>query len=366
MESLPLHQWHQAANARFGIVNETEVVSDYGDALQEYAFLRRTAGVLDLAYRSRLCLTGADRVRFLNGQVTNHIAALRAGQGCYAALVNSKGRMESDLHVHCLPDELLLDFEPGLTSAVRDRLGKYLVADEVEVVDLKPHYGLWSVQGPEAATVLAHLHWPVQLPELEYQSVTVRDDTLGERLIVAIGRLGGQGFDLFVPAAAAAAVGDQLVAAAGQVNGGLAGWEAMELLRIEEGIPRYGQDMDAGNIPLEAGLEARAVRYNKGCYIGQEVINRIHSIGHVTKTLHGLLLPDDLPQLPARGDKLLQEGKPVGYITSSRRSPAFQRNLALGYVRKEVIDGGHILSLVTASGHVPAQIVALPFSKASL
>src|SRR5579883_1900764 len=147
--SLALHELYYGLNARFAEVNGCEVVADYGDWQAEHAALRESAGALDLSFRSRICLTGADRLRWLNGQVTNNVKDLRAGQGCYAALVTAKGKLESDLNIFCLPDELLLDFEPGLTERVTQRLDKYIIADDVQVVDVAAHYGLLSVQGPK-------------------------------------------------------------------------------------------------------------------------------------------------------------------------------------------------------------------------
>ena len=119
--------------------------------------------------------------------------------------------------------------------------------------------------------------------------------------------------------------------------------------------------MDETNIPLECGIESRAVSYTKGCYIGQEVINRIHSVGHVNRELRGLRLADDLKSLPQKGDKLLLAGKEVGYVTSAVKSPALNANLALGYVRREANQIGNELTLRTAAGESPAKIVALPF-----
>ena len=114
--SLMLHEFHHSLGARFAELNGAEIVNDYGDWLAEHAALRETAGVLDLSFRCRICLTGADRVRFLHGQVTNDVKKLRVGEGCYAAITTNKGKMESDLNIFCLADELLLDFEPGLTG----------------------------------------------------------------------------------------------------------------------------------------------------------------------------------------------------------------------------------------------------------
>src|ERR1700743_788287 len=150
MNPLTLHEFHQSLDAHFSALNGTEVVTHYGDSLAEHAALRESAGVIDLSFRSRICLTGADRARFLHGQVTNDIKRLRTGEGCYAAITTAKGKMESDLNICVLQDELLLDFEPGLTAKISQRLEKFIVSDDVQVVDVAPHYGLLSVQGPKA------------------------------------------------------------------------------------------------------------------------------------------------------------------------------------------------------------------------
>ncbi|HEX4265260.1 MAG TPA: glycine cleavage T C-terminal barrel domain-containing protein [Verrucomicrobiae bacterium] len=366
MSSLSLHELHHSLAAQFRQIGQTEVVASYGDVRAEHAALRETAGVLDLSFRSRICLTGADRVRFLHGQVTNDIKRLRAGEGCYAAVVTAKGKMESDLNIYALQDELLLDFEPGLTVAISQRLERYIVADDVQVVDVAPHYGLLSVQGPEAATVVEALKIFGELPAKPFQSVKISDETLGEIYLVNQPRLVGNGmngFDLFVPIGSLGAVADKLIAAAKLADGRACGWDAFEMARIEAGVPRFGADMDESNIPLECGIEARAVSYNKGCYIGQEVINRIHSIGHVNKELRGLRLADDSSALPAKGDKLFHDGKEVGYVTSALKSEALDANIALGYVRREANAAGTELILRSASGETKVLIVELPFLK---
>src|SRR5207248_10587267 len=150
MKNLVLQKFHEGLNARFTEVNGMEVVNHYGDPLAELAALRGAAGVLDLCFRSLLCVLGADRQKFLNGQVTNNVKDLKVGEGCYAALVNAKGKMQSDLNIYVLENEILLDFEPGYSAAVAQRLEKFIIADDVQAVDVAPHYGLLSVQGPKA------------------------------------------------------------------------------------------------------------------------------------------------------------------------------------------------------------------------
>ena len=363
MNPLMLHEFHHSLGARFGELNGTEVVTGYVYVPAEHKALRESAGVVDLSFRSRICLVGADRVRYLHGQVTNDVKKLKAGEGCYAAVTTAKGKMESDLNIFCLADELLLDFEPGLTEKITQRLEKYIVADDVQIVDAVPHYGLLSVQGPKAEEVVKAIGLFAEVPAKPLGSVKISESMLGEIYLVCNGRIGSIGFDLFVPNNSLGAVADKLVAAAKAVGGGACGWTAFEMARIEAGIPRYGADMDETNLPLECGIDGRAIVYNKGCYIGQEVINRVHSFGHVNKELRGLRLADDLTALPVRGDKLFRDGKEVGYVTSVVKSPELNAVVALGYVRREANQIGNELVLRTAEGEGKAAIVVLPFMK---
>jgi len=361
MNPLSLHEFHHSLGARFAELNGMELVADYGDESGEHAALRQSAGVLDLSFRSRLCLVGADRARFLHGQVTNDVKKLRPGEGCYAAITTAKGKMEGDLNIFCLAEELLLDFEPGLAQKISQRLEKYIVSDDVQIVDAAPHYGLLSVQGPHAEGVVQALGLFAEIPQKPFASVKISDATLGEIYMANNARLGTAGWDLFVPTHSLGAVADKLVAAAKQTGGRACGGRAFETARIEMGIPRFGADMDETNIPLECGLEARAITYTKGCYIGQEVINRIHSVGHVNRELRSLRLGDDLKKLPQRGDKLFHGGREAGYVTSAVKSPLLNANIALGYVRREANQIGTELTLQTAEGETPVKVVELPF-----
>src|SRR3989454_7772442 len=161
MNALELHKIHDGLNARFTEVGGMEVVEHYGDPLAEHAALHEAVGLLDLSFRSRLCLTGADRQKFLNGQVTNNVKDLKIGEGCYAALVNAKGRMQSDLNLYLLENEILLDFEPGYGAAVAQRLEKNIIAADGEGGGVAPHYGLLSGQGPKAIEALTKNLAPV-------------------------------------------------------------------------------------------------------------------------------------------------------------------------------------------------------------
>jgi folate-binding protein YgfZ len=357
-----LHEFHRKLGANFSPISGAEVVANYGDAVAEHAALLDSAGVFDLSFRSRLVLTGADRARFLHGQVTNDVKSLRAGDGCYAALTTAKGKLQTDLYIYALADELLLDFEPGLTAAVSERLEKYIVADDVQVVDVAPLFGLLSVQGLKAEAAVRGMGLTIDLPAKALGSARIDDPTFGEIYLMNQSRLGHSGYDLFVPVAAVAALLEKLVAAASVVGGRPCGWDAYEIARVEAGVPRFGADMDETNFPQECGIEQRAMSYQKGCYIGQEVLNRIHTVGHVNRSLCGLRLPNDLPSLPSKGEKLFSSGKDVGHVTSAVYSPVLKANLALGIVRQESNRVGEQLSLRQPDGGPSVMIAQLPFA----
>jgi len=363
MTPLALHEFHAALHARFTEVNGQEAVEDYGDWLAEHAALGQRAGVLDLTFRSRLVLTGADRVRLLNGQVTNNVKDLPAGYGCYAALVTNKGRMQTDLNIYILPEEILLDFEPGLSASIEERFNKFIIADDVQVMDAAPHYGLLSVQGPQAWTVVAQLELNFAKPENTLHSCSINDETLGEVYCINHARTGTAGFDLFAPIHSLAALADKLTAAAKQIEGRACGWRALETARIEAGIPRFGAEMDETNLPPEAGIDARAISYTKGCYVGQEVIARIRTYGQVAKALRGLRFPDALKDLPHKGDKLFFGEREAGYVCTAINSPALSANIGLGYVRREHNQIGANLKVRTGTGEVAVIITEIPFTR---
>jgi folate-binding protein YgfZ len=362
MSPMVLHDRHACLGARFGTVNGFELVLGYGRLLSEYQALRQTAAWLDLGCRTRLCVLGRDRLRFLNGQVTNDLKALRPGEGCYAALVTAKGRLESDANLWHLGDEFLLDAEPGFAGPITQRLERYAIADDVQIRDVSPHYGLLCVEGPRSAAALeaAGLRLGGPFPVRPFTFTELEHPEWGRCYLMNHPRFALPGFDVFVLTGALPAAAEKLFAGVRAAGGGAVGWEAAEIVRVEAGIPRFGADLDATNLPPEAGLEARAISYSKGCYLGQEVIARLRTYGQVTRTLRGLRLSQDSP-LPARGDLLFHDGQAVGHVTSAVPSPALNSGIALGYVRREVNEPGRNLVLRTAAGEQTALVTALPF-----
>ncbi len=362
MNPLGLHDFHRGLGARFMDVGGSEAVGHYGNPPAEHAALHFSAGVIDLSFRGRLCVLGADRRQFLNGQVTNNVKDLKTGQGCYAALVTAKGRMQSDLTIYCLENEILLDVEPGYGPTVKTRLEKFIIAEDAQVVDAAPDYGMLSAQGPKAAALVEKLALGLAIPGEPMALTGVRHPALGEIYLTNRARTGSAGFDLFAPAGSMQSLAAGLNAAAAGLEARWCGWGALETARIEAAIPRFGADMDETNLPPEAGLENCAISYNKGCYIGQEVIARIRTYGHVAKSLRGLRLAGPLRQLPRRGDKLFKDEKEVGYVTSAAVSPILNAGIALAYVRREANQTGASLMVQTSEGKFAAEIVETPFA----
>jgi folate-binding protein YgfZ len=363
MNKLELHEIHQGWGAVFTTVNDCEVPLAYGHPNSEYRSLRDSVALLDLGFRSRLCLLGADRKRFLHGQVSNDVNRLQPGRGCYAALVTAKGRMQSDLNIYCLQNELLLDFEPGLTAIVKERLQKYVIADDVEIVDAAPHYGLIGVAGPKALELCERAGLGLPDPGVSFGIASRTTPLWGEVYLAWRPAPALPSLQIFAPVAAQADLLQRLAGLARELGGGPCGWQTLEVARIEDGTPRFGADMDDTNLPPEAGIEASAISYSKGCYIGQEVIARVRTYGQVAKKLRGLDLGAALDTPPIRGARLLHQGREVGSLTSVVWSPRCERWIALGYVRREINQEGAVLEFSSGDRLLPAIIVPLPFAK---
>jgi len=357
MDRLPLAPFHSRHGARFLDLNGKEAASDYGDWRAEHKALREGAGLIDMSFRSRLCIVGADAQKFLNGQVTNNVKDLKVGQGCYAALVSAKGKMQSDLNIYRLENELLLDFEPGMTEAVKQRLEKFVIAEDAQLIDVGPLYGLLRVQGPKAATIIAELPWLTTAPHEPMGIAAIQVDAFGELYLAFHPGPPSPAFSFFAPVEFLERLAEALVDPVGR----LCGWQALETARVEATVPRFGIDMDETNLPPEAGLDACAISYSKGCYIGQEVIARIRTYGQVAKTLRGIKISTNDEQLPARGAKLSFNDKEVGCVTGAVASPHCQSNIALAYVRREANAVGTELLVEIDGRKIPAKVQTSPF-----
>jgi folate-binding protein YgfZ len=333
----------------------------------EYLALTGTAGLLDRSGRGRLRLTGGDRRAYLQGILTNDIAALASGTGCYAAMLTAQGRMISDMRVLELGDAILLDLPSHTAAPIRDRLEQFIFSEDVAVADMTASLRQVGVYGPQASTVLAATldrlrlagepapgaAWLDQLP----LNGNGRWDVRGTPAIVArTDDYGVEGFDVFVDQTAAGEFTKTLIDAGAM----RVGEEAADVCRIEAGRPAFGQDMDEDTIPLEAGIEDRAISHSKGCYVGQEIIIRVLHRGHgrVARRLVGF----DTDGLVAPGDRVYAGERDIGFVTSVAHSQALDRPIALGYVHRDFVAPGTNVSVAAAAGApVAARVAALPF-----
>ncbi len=335
-------------------VGGREAVAVHGDGEAEYQAARRAVALHDASYRDLLRITGEDRSSFLHGMVTQEVKNLPPGTAAYAAMITVKGAMVADARILKRQDDLLLDMEPGMGAKVREFLEKYLISEDAELHELTGEQGLLRLVGPQVEVVLTAAQGA---PFEALAHNALRQASIAGESVLLVGNtaLEAHGVDLLVPRTGLATVWRALLEAGGPHGMKPLGFETLELLRVEAGVPRYGQDMGDTTIPLEANL-THAISYNKGCYIGQEVIARATFRGHMNRKLTGLLL-GDTEAVP--GTELKVGEKKVGWLTSVVRSPAKGQRVALGYVHRDFLEPGTQLTL--AAGPATVSVAALPF-----
>jgi folate-binding protein YgfZ len=336
----------RAHGAVFGA--EAPGAAHFGDAQGEYEAMRGAAAVVEIPWIERLRATGGDRIGFLQGMLSNDVAVLEPGRGCQALLLNEQGKAVGDLVVLAGDDVIALD-GVAATSTVRAALERFVVADDVELLPAAAAH-VFAVVGPRASEVLDRLglrardevfaHVPTAIPEDEPHLVRVPGPGVG----AVVCR---------VPAAMAGDWWERCVAAGARA----AGIEPFEVLRVESGVPRHGRDVLADTLALEAPYEG-AISFRKGCYLGQEVMERVTARGHVNRKLVGVEI--DGGDLPTPGAHLFAGDRDVGWTTTVVRSWRLGRTLGLAYVRREHIEPGTVLALEAPGGRT-AVVRALPF-----
>lgn len=310
------------------------------DLLEEYEAVTRAAGVVALDHRGVIEMTGRDRARFLHGMCTHDIKKLQPGHGTMAAVVQRQGKMVAEIVVRATDHALLLEIERSNLQPAIDHLSRYVVADDVAIkpADLR----ILGLYGPASADIIgaggmADFHFVTQ----------------GETLVSRDRMMGVEGFRLLVPAAGEAGTRARLVTAGARAVGP----GAIEILRIENGFPRWGADMDATLLPMEAGLEPAAISYTKGCYIGQEVIQRVKTYSEPPSVMVHLSIKAPAP--PAPGAPIRAGDRAVGRITSAAVSPVTGKISALGIVEKVFKNAGTRLSVEGGT----ATVAALPWHR---
>ena len=341
----------RAAGATFARFAERELPACFRGVDSEWAAVRHGCGLLDARFRGLLRLTGADRTAFAQGMLSNDVARLRDGAGTYAALLTQPGKIVSDLRVYALADMLWLDVPAHRREAVRDGLEHHIVADDVELAVDEAWSPLVALEGPDAVRTLHALSGEAvdDLEPFAHREIRIQEH---QARVAAVSHTGESGYLLF----GAVEIGAALWERCREAGATAVGMCALDVLRLEAGIPWYGCDMDESFLISEVGLET-AISYKKGCYLGQEVVERVASRGQVQRKLIGLLCEGRTA--PPRDAKLIREGEEVGWITSAVWSPARKSVIALGYARRGCWDPGS--EVAVGEMQVAARIVPLPF-----
>lgn len=347
----PLLEVMRQAGATLAAVEERAVATQFGDAAAEYRALRESAALVDLPWLERLRVTGGDRVTFLQGMLSNDVAKLAPGGGCQALLLNEQGRTLAELLVLASDEALVLDGVASALAAARPALERFIVADDVELMEPSEPQRTFAVLGPEAAAVLERLGLPTPAEPYAHAPAAMLET---EPHVVRVPSPGIGGFLVHVPLAAAAAWWRHGLDDGRAVAAGL---DAFEVLRIESGVPWHGRDVTGETLALEAPYEA-AISFRKGCYLGQEVMERVTARGHVNRKLVGVELTGDV--VPPAGARLFAGDREVGWVTSAARSWRLARVIGLAYVRREHLTPGTALTLEAGDG-AAVTVRALPF-----
>jgi len=321
-----------------------------------YDAARHRAAFLDRSHRGRIVVSGAERASYLQGLLTNDIVALKAGRGCYTAYLTAQGRMIADLYAYELGHVMLLAMTGGVKDAVMAKLDQFIFSEDVQLGDVTDTFAQIAIVGPEAAASVASIVSGVgedALREMAEHANARGEWAGGAAIVTRVTDIGEPGFELYVDRAQSGALKETLV------NAGVVELDAAtaEAVRVESGAPLFGRDMDEETIPLEAGIEARAISFSKGCYVGQEVIIRVLHRGHgrVARKLVGLTVDGD--RVPEAGSTIRSGDREIGHVTSSTASPALQRPIALGYVHRDFVEPGTTVTV----GDQGATVTALPF-----
>lgn len=342
---------------------------------EQYRAIKEGAAIGAIAPRYAIGVAGKDRAGYLQGLLTNDIHALTPGAGCYAAWLTPQGRMLTDMHIFESGDMILMDVPANVLPATLRRLEQFLFSEDVQFADLSGTLQAVWVHGPAAASVLEQAltvaSGPVAGPAAGLASGLVaglsswpeyrnaRAEFGGVPVVVArVSQLGVPGFVLYIEPAREPDLRRALV------EGGaiVAEHAAIEAARIEAGYPLFGLDMTEETIPLEAGIEERAISLSKGCYVGQEVIIRVLHRGHgrVAKKLVALRMAGEQPQaVPVSGARIFSEARDIGGVTTAANSPRFGA-IALGYVHRDFVAPGTPVEVEMPDGRTPALVCQPP------
>jgi len=348
MAQIALHPWLQVPEAHVGTYNGVETALSFGDPAVELAALRMGCGVFALAWRGRINVSGKDRVRWLHNMVTNNVRDLPVNRGNYNFVLNAQGRILGDMYIYNRGEGFALETDASQVETLVHAMKRFIIMDKVELVEIGADSVSVGVCGPKAESVLLN----AGINAGNMQPLEVRDvgfDDIAATLVRGPEQKPGW-FEFWLDPNKAQELWNLLVKAGAKPVGA----EALEMWRVLQGIPNYGQDIRDRDLPQETE-QVQALNFTKGCYIGQEIVERIRSRGQVHRKFTGFLFGD---RVPARG-KYESEGRALAEITTIARVPTAEgpRNIGLGYVRREAIAAEPKIVL----DGIEATAVELPF-----
>ncbi len=336
----PLAAMHERAGAKMGVWFGCALPDYFGDAAAEYRNARETVALIDKNYRAYLSFTGPDRVRYLNAILTNNIKDLAASHGIVSLLLNPQGHILAEIETYAFADRLLCVSYAMIRERLIEWLDKYIIMDDVTLTDETARYGTLALEGPKAAAIVKEVSG---VDVTRYEEHSSHRGTVGSIpcLIVKRSRGGVPGAEFVADSEKLAELWQILSDAARWHEGGPMGYAALSATRLAQGVPWFGYDFGEKQIPHEAGLQDSHISYTKGCYTGQEIVERVRSRGQVNRQRVELLFSGDV--VPEPDALLTLDGKEVGYVTRAARTWDPPRILGMGYARKETNAPGTVL-----------------------
>lgn len=357
MKNTLLHEIHRKLDADFGEMHEGwNLAVHFSDPVTEHNAVRNEVGIADISYLGTLRLRGEDRAKFLHRLISNNVEDLSVGEGNYATILTNRGKIIGDMRVYVFEDVIYISTAPECEQNVYSELDKYIIADDVEFAIETDSIGAIAVYGPKSPELVESaldLEGLRTLPEHHSLSCEVDNRWIG---CISSKCVGEYGYHLWTSTEALEWLWDKLSSASSNVVP--IGWHALESLRIEAGTPRYGTELTESIFPLEAALE-QAIDFEKGCYIGQEIVARMKYRGHPNRLLCGIEIHAETAV--QQNSPIVVDDKEVGWITSSAYSPTLGKPIALGYIRMAFTEQGSRIQIQTSNERISGTVVGLPF-----
>jgi aminomethyltransferase len=336
----PLALTHEQGGAKMGTWFGCALPDDFGDWEREYWFAHKSVALIDKNYRCYFDVTGPDRVRYLNAILTNNIKDLAPSHGNVSLLLSPQGRILAELETYALPESLFCVSYAMVREQLIETIEKFIIMDDVTVADDTQKLGTLALEGPAAAAIVRELTGMDlnSIAELQRHDVSV-----GAIPCTVIRRSQGKilGAEIIAERQHMKELWHTLQEKVKVAGGGAVGYSALSALRLEQGIPWFSYDFGEKQIPHEAALEKSHISYTKGCYTGQEIVERVRSRGQVNRRRVTLRFTGEA--VPTSGEVLTADGKEAGYVTRAAFSPKMSRAIGMGYVRKENNEAGQEL-----------------------